>query len=89
MPVICSSTPSVMMVSSAFCSRAIPARPWQEPKLLETFGEAPGIDPAPPDEFQYFKIDCSTGDETWTQIGPLAADERDERPAKSWGDRAS
>lgn len=49
---------------------------WEEPKLLEAFGEVPSIDPAPPDEIQYFKIDCSADGDTWTQIDPLA--EREE-----------
>lgn len=49
---------------------------WEEPKLLETFGEVPAIDPAPPDEIQYFKIDYSADGYTWTQIDPLA--EREE-----------
>ncbi|MNT41390.1 hypothetical protein D3C72_1777490 [compost metagenome] len=45
---------------------------WQEPRMLKTFGEVPAIDPAPPDEIQYFKIDCSAGGDTWTQVDPLA-----------------
>lgn len=41
---------------------------WEEPRMLETFGEVPAIDPEPPDEIQYFKIDCSADGDTWTQI---------------------
>ncbi len=54
---------------------------WDEPRMLETFGEVPAIDPdPPPDEIQFFKIDCTDQGDTWTQIDPLAA-ERDEEAA--------
>jgi hypothetical protein len=49
---------------------------WEDPKLLETFGEVPAIDPAPPDDTAYFKIDCNVDGDTWTQVDPLA--EREE-----------
>lgn len=49
---------------------------WEEPKLLETFGEVPSIDPDGRDPWlddtAYFKIDCSADGDTWTQIDPLA-----------------
>lgn len=41
---------------------------WDEPKMLETFGEVPAIDPAPPDEIQYFKIDCGEAGDIWRDI---------------------
>ena len=55
---------------------------WDEPRMLETFGEVPAIDPdPPPDDTAYFKIDCTDQGDTWTQIDPLAGDERDEEAA--------
>ena len=54
---------------------------WEEPKMLETFGEVPCVELAPPDETAYFKIDCSEAGDTWTQIDPLASEERDEDAA--------
>lgn len=54
---------------------------WEEPRMLETFGDVPAIDPAPPDEIQYFKIDCGADGDTWTQVDPLAERAADEEAA--------
>ena len=54
---------------------------WDEPRMLETFGEVPVIDSAPPDEIEYFKIDCTDHGDTWTQVDPLAVEEQDEEAA--------
>ncbi|MNT85270.1 hypothetical protein D3C72_2254120 [compost metagenome] len=44
---------------------------WDEPRMLESFGQVPAIDPAPPDDVDYFMIDCSDHGDAWTQIDPL------------------
>jgi len=54
---------------------------WEEPRMLETFGEVPTIDPAPPDEIQYFRISCSAAGDTWTQIDSAGETEQDEEAA--------
>jgi hypothetical protein len=58
---------------------------WEEPRMIEAFGDVPPIelDP-PPEEIAYFRIDCSEDGDVWTQVDPLnvaAADERGEDAA--------
>lgn len=55
---------------------------WDEPRMLETFGEVPAIDPdPPPDDTAYFKIDCTDHGDIWTQLDPQAGEEQDEEAA--------
>jgi hypothetical protein len=52
---------------------------WDDPVMLEAFGEVPAIDPdPPPDDAAYFMIDCSLAGDTWTQIDPMAEEQNDE-----------
>lgn len=45
---------------------------WEEPRMLEVFGDVPAIEPdPPPEEIAYFKINCHADGDTWTQIDPL------------------
>lgn len=45
---------------------------WEEPRMLEVFGDVPAIEPdPPPEEIAYFKINCGAYGDTWTQIDPL------------------
>lgn len=47
---------------------------WDDPKMLESYGEVPEIDPAPPDEVQYFKIECSADGDNWSSVEPWSED---------------
>lgn len=45
---------------------------WEEPRMLVALGDVPAIEPdPPPDDIAYFKIDCSSAGDIWTQIDPL------------------
>lgn len=55
---------------------------WEEPRMIEAFGEVPAVDPEPPpDDFAYFKIDCSAAGDVWTQVDPSGQDIGDEDAA--------
>lgn len=46
---------------------------WDEPRMIEAFGEVPAIDPAPPDDTAYFQINCSEAGDAWIEVDPSIA----------------
>ena len=55
---------------------------WEEPRMVEVYGDVPAIEPDPPrDDIAYFKIDCSAAGDVWTQVDPSARDAIDEDAA--------
>lgn len=52
---------------------------WEEPRMRATFGDVPAVEPhPPPEEFAYFKIECTDHGDTWTQIVPMVDEDQDE-----------
>ena len=55
---------------------------WSTPVLIGRAGDLPDLSPEPlPDDTAYFMIDCTDHGDTWTQVYPLAVEERDGQAA--------